>query len=181
MFRHFIYAIHISAMFNETIGVQTHDLCHQNGTICLSCGYQPRATGKIPHLEQLVNGWAQGMVDVQRRGGEGVWLMEQLVSDMQHRGGGGSWLLELGVAVDLGSWNSTPSSLQATAQHRGGSHREAADRMGGSGAEGARWPAVEVGRAAQGRDNTDDGTGTLAWVKSIGRHRGERRKNGLSM
>jgi hypothetical protein len=43
MFRHFIYAIHISAMFKETIGVWTHDLCHQNGAICLSYGYQPRA------------------------------------------------------------------------------------------------------------------------------------------
>jgi hypothetical protein len=74
-----------------------------------------------------VNGWAQGMVDVQRRGGEGAWLMEQLVNDMQCRGGGGSWVMELGAAVDLGSWNSTPSSLQATGQHRGGGHREAAD------------------------------------------------------
>jgi hypothetical protein len=72
-----------------------------------------------------VNGQAQGVVGVQRRGGEGAWSMEQLMNDVQHRGGGGSRLLELGAMTDLGSRNSAHSSLQAMSQRRGGSHREA--------------------------------------------------------
>jgi hypothetical protein len=38
MFRHFIYAIHISAMFKETIGVQTHGLCHQTAPYASHAG-----------------------------------------------------------------------------------------------------------------------------------------------
>jgi hypothetical protein len=43
--------------------------------------------------------------------GRGAWSMDQLVNDVQRRGGGGSQLLELGTTVDMGSQNSTHSSL----------------------------------------------------------------------
>jgi hypothetical protein len=107
-----------------------------------------------------VNGQAQGVVGVQHRGGEGAWSMEQLMNDVQHRGGGGSRLLELGATTDLGSRNSTHSSLQAMSQRRGGSQREA----GGGGEWGevvqreAGRPAIEAGRPTQGKDDTDDDT-----------------------
>jgi hypothetical protein len=44
-----------------------------------------------------VNGRAQALVDVQRRGEEGGMV------DMQHRGVGESQLLEQGAVADLGS------------------------------------------------------------------------------
>jgi hypothetical protein len=98
-----------------------------------------------------VNGQAQGVVGVQRRGGEGAWSMEQLMNDVQHRGGGGSRLLELGAMTDLGSRNSAHSSLQAMSQRRGGSHREAEGRMGGGGAEGGREADDGGGEAGSGQ------------------------------
>jgi hypothetical protein len=48
-------------------------------------------------------------------------------------------------AADLGSWNSAHSSLQATAQRRGGGHREAGTEWGEVVQRESGRPTVEAG------------------------------------